>query len=857
MDQKNDIMKIDRIIKLSAKAPEGVIRFVSEQKLALAEGKRTSIVTITRTGIFTDPRYGEFEISKDMLLAMVSNFKNNAYGQDIFIDVAHRPDDGAAAKVVNLSVKGNRLCAAVEWTEYGIKAVKDRGFQYLSAEFHQNFKDNEAGLEHGPTLLGAGLTVRPVIKHLDPVRLSEGQPQPVLIHPELLKKLAEEANMNLQALLLSLTTALSNFKLSEPIVTQLVGAFEETAKTLGEDEAKIQGLYAQFEQTGKTLSEQDHGTVNLSITAPEGGAQLSEGDINALLDKREQTKAASAVKLAETLTANQAIFTTLLAESESIKSLDEDTRKTLAEAVEMVTADMTEPQIKKLAEHQIKLGTSMSVANQLGGMGYAPAGMVRISQTDQRTALSLQEKINAGLKQTSQAGVGKLNLSEKASPFVEKVLAEFDRMNAPAIQREAVLLSGGSTATSDTSLPIGFQRTVIREALSDLRVLELVNTLTDFSATATTQIPYETRDGSAVLNDGIVYENQPIHRASVSQAMDTAYILPMKIAFIISNEVMHFSRTSGIDWDAYARNIESNARFMRELVVRRICNEIQRSADSYLASDITTEAIDGQLDGSTISTIKTAQFPIVRPHQQRDLQGNPVGAEENPISVRLNGAAIGAYDGSGNQAAATYYRVTSYNLGYIQYVDEAGVPVTPADAAGADDVSYSYATNIAKVDTNLGSLTVEKRMNDVLRTVGARKALLNADRFINPDFMLMSPVLNDGITNAEQFYTSNKKAGTDQTAAGDLETIKNIPAWATNAPNVDLGDERIIMGQRGTTTYTVAKPFQTGMPFEAVDSNGVPTGQKQAYGEEYSAIKTPTPIRNRLTSVLAFSFTGR
>lgn len=854
-------MKIDRIIKLSAKASEGVIRFVSEQKLALAEGKRTSIVTVTRTGTFTDPRYGEFEISKDMLLAMVSNFKSNAYGQDIFIDVAHKPDDGAAGKIINLSVKGNRLCAAVEWTEYGIKAVKDRGFQYLSAEFHQNFKDNEAGLEHGPTLLGAGLTVRPVIKHLDPVRLSEGQPHPVLIHPELLKKLAEEATMNLQALLLSLTTALTGFKLSEAIVTQLVGAFEETAKTLGEDEAKIKGLYDQFEQTGKTLSEQAAGAgageINLSINTPEGGKTLSESDINTLLDKREQTKAASAVKLAETLTANQAIFTTLLAESESIKSLDEDTRKTLGEAVEMVTADMTEPQIKKLAEHQIKLGTSMSVNAQLGSMGYAPAGTVRISQTDQRTALSLQEKINAGLKQTSQAGVGKLKLAEKASPFVEKVLSEFDRMNAPAIQREAVLLSGGSTATSDTSLPIGFQRTVIREALSDLRVLELVNTLTDFSATATTQIPYETRDGSAVLNDGIVYENQPIHRASVSQAMDTAYILPMKIAFIISNELMHFSRTSGIDWDAYARNVESNARFMRELVVRRICNEIQRSADAYLAADITTEAIDSQLDGSTVSTIKTAQFPIVRPHQQRDLQGNAVGTEENPITVRLNGAAIGAYDGSGTQAAATYYRVTNYNLGYIQYVDEAGVPVTPADAAGADDVSYSYATNIAKVDTDVGSLTVEKRMNDVLRTVGARKAILNADRFINPDFMLMSPVLNDGITNAEQFYTSNKKAGTDQTEAGDLETIKNIPAWATNAPNVDLGDERIIMGQRGTTTYTVAKPFQTGMPFEAVDSNGVPTGQKQAYGEEYSAIKTPTPIRNRLTSVLAYSSSGR
>ncbi|PHS70528.1 MAG: hypothetical protein COB22_07840 [Cycloclasticus sp.] len=846
------------IIKLSANDYDGTIRFVSEQKLALAEGKKTSVVTITRTGTFTDSRYGQFEISKEMLLAMVSNFKKGAYGQDIFIDVAHKPDDGAAAKLINLSVEGNRLRAEVEWTDYGIKAVKDRGFQYLSAEFHPNFKDNEAGIEHGPTLLGAGLTVRPVIKHLDPVRLSEDQSYPVLIHPALLKKLAEEANMKLSEFIKLLGATLTGFKLSEGIVAQLLVAFETTAITLGEDEAKIKGLMDQFEQTGKKLSEDiaaGSGDIKLSITTSEVGKTLSEGDINDMLDKREQAKTASAVKLAETLTAYQAIFTKLLSESESIKSLDEDTRKTLGEAVDMITGDMSVEQITKLAEHQIKLGTSMSVSAQLGGMGYAPAGSVRISQSDQRTALSLQEKINAGLKQSSQAAIGQLSLAEKTSPFVEKVLSEFDRVNAPAIQRETVLLAGGSTATSDTSLPIGFQRTVIREALSDLRVLELVNTLTDFSATATTQIPYETRDGSAVFNDGIVYENQPIHRASISQAMDTAYILPMKIAFIISNEVMHFSRTSGIDWDAYARNVESNARFMRELIVRRICNEIQRSADTYLSADISAEAIDGQL--GAVDTVKTAQFPIVRPHQQRDLQGNAVGSEENPITVTLDGSAIGAYDGTGTQTAATYYRVTNYNLGYIQFVDEAGVPVTPANAAGSDNVSYSYATNIAKVDTDLGSLTLEKRMNDVLRAVGARKAMMSADRFIMPDFMLMSPVLNDDITNAEQFYMQNKKSGTDTDAMGDLATIKNISAWATNAPSVDLGDERIILGQRGTTSYTVSKPFQTGTPFEAVDSTGKPTGQKQAYGEEYSAIKTPTPIRNRLTSVLAYSVTGR
>ncbi|MFX5714361.1 hypothetical protein ABTE40_21690, partial [Acinetobacter baumannii] len=79
---------------------------------------------------------------------------------------------------------------------------------------------------------------------------------------------------------------------------------------------------------------------------------------------------------------------------------------------------------------------------------------------------------------------------------------------------------------------------VIREALSDLRVLELVQTLTDFQATTTTQIPYELRDTSAIVNDAIVFEGKPIPPAGIGQYMDTAYILPMKLAMVITNEVV-------------------------------------------------------------------------------------------------------------------------------------------------------------------------------------------------------------------------------------------------------------------------------------------------------------------------------
>lgn len=91
------------------------VRFVS-QRVALSEGQATSWITLTRVGDFHDPRYGNFSITHQMLTEMVSNFDKRVLGQDVFIDVAHDPGDGAAARVLRLAVENGRLRALVEWT---------------------------------------------------------------------------------------------------------------------------------------------------------------------------------------------------------------------------------------------------------------------------------------------------------------------------------------------------------------------------------------------------------------------------------------------------------------------------------------------------------------------------------------------------------------------------------------------------------------------------------------------------------------------------------------------------------------------------------------------------------------------
>lgn len=836
-------------------APAAVVRRFLAGAVALAEGATRTWVTLTRTGSFTDPRYGRFDITATMLAEMVRNFTAGTYGQDIFIDVAHKPEDGAAGKVLQLKADGNRLRAEVEWTPFGLAAIRERGYRYLSADFFDDYVDNEAGRTHGPLLRGAALTIRPVIKRLDPVLLAEGAPHsgPVYVAPGLARELTESLETTMKKWLEELKRRLAQMKLADGAAKALCEAFEGTAKNLGEDDAALEQLVKQLETTATQLAEHA-GTapITLAITAGSSDAAIGEAVARALAERDTQART-----LAESQTAKRATFAKLLDEA---KGLSEATRKQLATAADLITADTPDDVVKRLAENQIALGNQMELARQLSSLGFGAnvRGSTHITIDESNTIKQLAESVRKGLRGTSADVQGTLRLitdEGKQPAFVQKLLAEFDRANAPALHAEAKLLAGGVVNIADTALPASYQREVLLEALADLRILDLVGADVDITAAATHNVPYEERSTTSVYNDGVSYEGQAIQQAGVVQKNGLAYIEPMKIALEQTDEVMHFARNNSlINYDAWGRNIASNARLAREILARKISNRMQRYADAFSAVSVSAEAIDAQITGSN-SLIKLANFPLVRPYQARDLQGNTIGSAETPIVFTLNGVAISMYDGTGTQSAGTYYHVENWNLGLIRLVNQAGAAVTPADS-GTNTISYYYASNVAKFDLDNGSVELPKHLNGLLRKVGSQKALLADDRFMPPNFGLSSHTLNDTITNAEQFVYSLKRDGTDTNPQGDLVVIKNIPQWSTNTPS-DIGDERLFLGQRGTFRYTVAKPFSIGDRYPILNSSGKFLGKWGAYGTEFHSLYVPPPHRGYATSVIAYSAAAR
>ena len=831
-----DMQKIGRVIRLS-EGDGRLVRFVSGS-IRLGEDQPTSWVTVTRTGEFSDPRYGKFSITPAMLAEMVKNFTGKAYGQDIFIDVAHKPENGAAGKVVALAVEGDRLRAKVEWTPMGVEAVRAKGYAYLSAEYHENWRDNEAGNPHGCVLLGAGLVTRPCIKRLDPVQLSEADGESVLLlHPKLLNDLISEVKDTMKKHLEELKKQLEAKGLSEAAIAAVI-SLAEKAMTGMTDEAQMKALCEAFAADAKKLTEGGPVTVNVA-----GG--LTAADVAAAVAKQLAERDDAAKKLAETQAGNVKLLGEQIAELG--KSLSEDTRKELVDGLTpAITAEMSAPAIKALAEAQVKMAEKAEANKQLAASGFHFRGNAHITVDSTNEVLKLQETIDRRL------GITPPKESPNAE-LVKKVLAQFDVERGAELSRDHKHLAAGDGIISDVSVPAIFERTVIREALYPLVALQFVNVGTSEFAVAA-QIPYSYRDVTAAGRDSTrKYEGQGIARAGIKQAMETAYPIPQKLAFEVSDELRYLTGAGRIDFDATAENVRNASRIIGEDLERLILNECVNAGDEFAVSagnDTLTATVNG-----TNKVFVTSNFPVVRPRKVFDLQGNQVGTTVNPIVVTLNSIVRQEYDGSGTQSAGTYYTM-DYNLGEIRFVSETGASVTPTNAWPLT-VTYSYTTNVTKFDTDLGSLKVGEKWDDFIYRYGLRRSVLEDQRFYRANFGLMSGTVHEQVLLANQFAAINDRGQTSVSGAGDLGSIRSVPNFKSFAPGLQLGDTRVLIGERGNTRFRMAKPWQMGELQDQKDVNGRFTGKKEAYGDQFIFLHTPSQLKGCYSSVVLYSATGR
>ena len=854
-----------RHILLEAEATPGLVRFLS-QAVTLAEGATQSWVTLTRTGNFSDPRYGDFAITSDMLGQMVANFDARVLGQDVFIDVSHKPSDGAAGKVLKLSVESGRLRALVEWTPFGVDAIKQRGFTYLSAEYHEAWKDNEKQQPHGCVLLGAGLTVRPVIKHLEPVQLSEHDQDGaarIAISPSLLRELTEHSMDKFLKLLAAAITLLgftdvTGKPFTDLLTLQLAGL--DPAKDEAKCLAAVDGIKATAEAAMVQIKAAggDPKHVTIQLAAPNSPALDVDGAVTKALAARDaaalaaQTGLAAKYKLlSETIATGDKTLT-----AEGVKKFADD-------YAPLITADSTDAQVAHLATLAITQAQALGAAKKLAGLGYNPVnGQVHITVDSGNSIKALQAEIDkrlgfegmAGHKRFDKTG-GKLLDENKA--FAEKALAHFDATHGQRLDTEHKALAAGVGLIADVSVPAVAERTVLRETLYNMVSLNFMNLGTAPFANVIT-IPYSYRDTTAAGISALrQYERQAIRKAGVIQTTEEARPIPQKLAFEVSAELRMLMSASPIDYDPVSENIRNMIRIVGEDTEALNFNELVNSADEWDTVSL-TDTLTPDVDGAN-SIFVTTKFPVVRPRKVYDLKGTQVGSTVNDIVVTLDAVVRSEYlpkaDGTA-LAAGTYY-IMDYNLGELRFVTEAGVAVVPANAKVLT-VAYSYTTNAVKWDSDaVVSESVGARYDRLLTTIGTRKAVISADRFYTPNMVLMSATLDNALTQATSFTANGSRVATGLSMDGSVGQVKGLSIFNSTAPGIQLGDTRIMVGERGNSRFRMVKPWTMNPLEQARNSAGAYIDAQDGFGTQYVVSHTPAQLKNSLTSVIVYSATGR
>lgn len=431
---------------------------------------------------------------------------------------------------------------------------------------------------------------------------------------------------------------------------------------------------------------------------------------------------------------------------------------------------------------------------------------------------------------------------------------EFDKLHFPKLLSDHKRLAAGDGVASDVAVPAIYQRTVVREAMYALNGLQFVDAATDAFASSIV-IPYSYRDTAAAGRaDSRVYEGQEIPRAGVVQTSELTYPIPQKLSFGVSDELRYLTSARHLDWDTEMENLRNLVRIIGEDTDQLLLNEMIHASDEYGAVPVVNENLEPQANNAN-TVLLLARFPVVRPRRVHDLQGTQVGNTANPVIVTYNGIARAEYDGSGTQDAGIYF-VLNYNLGEIHLVDESGAVLVPADGTPYT-VSYSYATNVYAFDTDEGAVDVDVHWDAFLYRYAMRKSEIEDSRYHAAEFGLMSGGVQNQIEQAKSFKANFKKPGTDLAETGNLGRIKGVPNFKVYGPGLWYGDARVLIGQLGITRYRLLKPWEPSTLTSERGPNGRFTGRKEAYGDQWIAVYSPTQLKRAYTSMVLYSGTQR
>jgi len=166
-------------------------KFFSVVSLDVAEisENKTVDIEMLRVGTFKHKKYGDLEITAEMLETMVENFENDVVGREVSFDWNHKAEN-ASGWLRGLKVADGVLIGTAELTDKGKESIQKKEYGYFSIEYSDDYEDPETSEKYGPTILGGALTNRPFMTKLKKIEFSAEDSEDAIYRYE------EEKNMD-------------------------------------------------------------------------------------------------------------------------------------------------------------------------------------------------------------------------------------------------------------------------------------------------------------------------------------------------------------------------------------------------------------------------------------------------------------------------------------------------------------------------------------------------------------------------------------------------------------------------------------------------------------------------------------
>jgi phage I-like protein len=180
------------------------------------------------------------------------------------------------------------LFALIDWTKWGIEAIKSKLFKYISPEFDFEYTDPENGQKFKNVLYGVALTNRPFMKGMQPVVLSEN----------LVNNIAEEIKQKKGGIEMDLKKLIGLLKLKEDATEAEMET--KIGELMGIKPVELKDVRAELELTETATVEDIVKKIKEVRKVDSGKVTLTEAEVAQLkADAKDGKEAMAKLKLSE------------------------------------------------------------------------------------------------------------------------------------------------------------------------------------------------------------------------------------------------------------------------------------------------------------------------------------------------------------------------------------------------------------------------------------------------------------------------------------------------------------------------------------------------------------------------------